>query len=93
MTRRVERVNRVVQKPLRSERSDSALNHSVSEVIETVKRFLTEEGFENVRVTSAVAIEGEAQWKITAEIGQPVRDKKEVIINDRDGQIISYKTA
>jgi hypothetical protein len=62
-------------------------------VIGIVKRFLAEEGFENVRITSAIAIEGEAEWKVTAEIGQPVRDKKEIIINDRDGQIISYKTA
>jgi len=69
------------------------MNLSVSQAIDTVKRFLTEEGFERIRVTSAIAIEGEAQWKITAEIGQPVTDKKEIIINDRDGQIISYKTA
>jgi hypothetical protein len=70
-----------------------SLNLSVSEVIGISKRFLVEEGFDNVRIISAVAIEGEAEWKITAEIGQPVRDKKEIIINDRDGQIISYKTA
>jgi hypothetical protein len=69
------------------------MNLSVSQAIDTVKRFLAEEGFERVRVTSAIAIEGEAQWKITAEIGAPVTDKKEIIINDRDGQIISYKTA
>ena len=69
------------------------MNLTVSKAIETVKEFLAEEGFDGVRVTSAVAIEGEAQWKITAEIGQPVRDKKEIIINDRDGQIISYRSA
>jgi stage V sporulation protein SpoVS len=69
-----------------------AMNLSVSQAIATVKKFLAEEGFENVKVTSAVAIEGEAQWKVTAEIGQPARDKKEIIVNDRDGQIISYKT-
>jgi len=68
------------------------MNLSVSQAIATVKQFLAEEGFETVRVTSAIAIEGEAQWKVTAEIGQPTRDKKEVIVNDRDGQIISYKT-
>jgi hypothetical protein len=70
------------------------LNLSVSEAISIVRSFLTvDEGFENVRVTSAVAIEGEAEWKVTADIGQPARDKKEVIVNDRDGKIISYKTA
>jgi stage V sporulation protein SpoVS len=69
------------------------LNISVTQAIAIVKKFLTEEGFDSVRVTSAVAIEGEAEWKVTAEIGQPTRDKKEIIVNDRDGQIISYKTA
>jgi hypothetical protein len=70
------------------------LNLSVSEAIAIVKKFLTEEaGFESIRITSAVAIEGEAEWKVTAEIGQPARDKKELVVNDRDGKIISYKTA
>ena len=69
------------------------MNISVTQAIAIVKKFLTEEGFDNVKVTSAVAIEGEAEWKVTAEVGQPARDKKEVIVNDRDGQIISYKTA
>jgi hypothetical protein len=59
-----------------------------------VKKFLADEaGFESVRITSAVAVEGEAEWKVTADIGQPARDKKEIIVNDKDGKIISYKTA
>jgi hypothetical protein len=59
-----------------------------------VKKFLTEEaGYEKIRVVSAVAIEGEAEWKVVAEIGQPAREKKEIIVNDRDGKIISYKEA
>lgn len=69
------------------------LNLSVSEAIAVTKRFLAEERYEDVKIVSAIAIEGEAEWKITAEIGQPVRDKKEIIVNDRDGQIISYRTA
>ena len=68
------------------------MNISVSIAISAAKKFLAEEGFDNVRITSAVAIEGEAQWKITAEIGQPVRDKKELIVSDKDGQVISYKS-
>jgi hypothetical protein len=73
---------------------DDALNLSVSEVITIVKKFLADDaGFENIRITSAVAIEGEAEWKVTADIGQPARDKKEIIVNDRDGKIISYKVA
>lgn len=69
-----------------------ALNFSVSEVITIVKKFLTEDaGLDSVRIVSAVAIEGEAEWKVIAEIGLPARDKKEIIVNDRDGKIISYK--
>jgi len=68
------------------------LNLSVSEVIAVAKKFLTEEaGLESIRIVSAVAIEGEAEWKVIAEIGVPARDKKEIIVNDRDGKIISYK--
>ena len=70
------------------------MNLTVSEAITVVKRFLMEEErFENVNITSAIAVEGEAEWKVTADIGLPARDKKEVIVNDRDGKIISYKTA
>jgi hypothetical protein len=70
------------------------LNLSVSDAIAIVRKFLTEEaGYERVRVVSAVAIEGEAEWKVVAEIGQPAREKKEIIVNDRDGKIISYKEA
>jgi hypothetical protein len=59
-----------------------------------IKKFLTEEaGYEKIRVVSVVAIEGEAEWKVVAEIGQPAREKKEIIVNDRDGKIISYKEA
>ena len=73
---------------------DDALNLSVSEVMTIVRKFLKEDaGFEDIRITSAVAIEGEAEWKVTADIGQPARDKKEIIVNDRDGKIISYKVS
>ncbi len=66
----------------------------VSEVIAVTKKFLTEEaGFNSVRVSSAVAIEGEANWKVVAEIGQPTSDRKEIIIDDKDGKIVSYKQA
>lgn len=67
---------------------------SVSEVIAVAKRFLKEEaGFDNVRISSAVAVEAELSWKVLVEIGRPTTDRKEVIIDDRDGKIISYKQA
>ena len=67
---------------------------SVSEVIEITKRFLLQEaGFDSVKISSVVAIEGEANWKVTVEIGQPTTDRKEIVVDDRDGKIISYKQA
>jgi ribosomal protein L21 len=72
----------------------TALKMSVSEVIEIAKRFLVQEaGFDSVKISSVVAIEGEASWKVTAEIGQPTTDRKEIVVDDRDGKIISYKQA
>ena len=63
-------------------------------MIAITKEFLTKEaGFSGVRVSSAVAIEGEANWKVVVEIGQPTSDRKEVIIDDKDGKIVSYKQA
>ena len=67
---------------------------SVSDVIIIAKKFLREEaGFDNVRISSVVAIEAESSWRVNTEIGQPTTDKKEIIIDDRDGKIISYKQA
>jgi uncharacterized protein YrzB (UPF0473 family) len=70
------------------------LKMSVSEVIIIAKKFLKEEaGYENVKISSAVAIEAESNWRVIAEIWQPSTDKKEVIVDDRDGKVISYKQA
>jgi hypothetical protein len=70
------------------------LRLSVSEVIAITRKFLTEEaGFESVRISSVVAIEAESNWKVVAEIGQPTTDRKEIIIEDKDGKIVSYKQA
>jgi hypothetical protein len=67
---------------------------SVSEVIAVAKKFLTvEAGFDLVRISSVVAVEGEMNWKVVADIGQPTSDRKEIIVDDRDGKIISYKQA
>jgi hypothetical protein len=67
---------------------------SVSEVITVAKKFLKEEaGYENVKISSAVAIEAELSWRVVAEVWQPSTDKKEIIVDDRDGKVISYKQA
>jgi hypothetical protein len=79
---------------LRGPRLPDGLRLSVSEVIAVAKKFLMEEaGFESVRISSVVAVEGESSWKVVAEIGQPTSDRKEIIVDDRDGKIISYKQA
>lgn len=67
---------------------------SVSEVIQVAKKFLIEEaGLETVRISSVVGVEAESNWKVNADIGMPVTDRKEVIVDDRDGKIVSYKQA
>ena len=67
---------------------------SVSEVIVAAKRFPKEEaGFESIRVSSAVAVEEESNWKVNVEIWQPATDKKEIIVDDRDGKVVSYRQA
>jgi hypothetical protein len=67
---------------------------TVSEVMGIARRFLVEEaGFDTVRVASVVAVEGELNWRVVADVGQPATDKKEIIVDDRDGKIVSYKQA
>ena len=67
---------------------------TVSEVIVIAKKFLEDEaGFDNVRIASVVGVEGEANWRVLADIGQPITNKKEMIVDDRDGKIVSYKEA
>ena len=67
---------------------------SVADVMGIAKRFLADEaGFDSVRIASVVAVEGESNWKVVAEVGQPTTDKKEIIVDDRDGKITSYKEA
>jgi hypothetical protein len=67
---------------------------SVSEIIAITKKFLKEEaGFDDIRISSVVGIEGESNWKVNVDLGQPTTDKKEIIVDDRDGKIVSYKQA
>ena len=67
---------------------------SVSEVIVIVKNFLKDEaGFDSVRIAYVVGVEAESIWKIVADIGQPTTNKKELIVDDGDGKIVSYREA
>lgn len=65
---------------------------SVSEVIAIAKKFLKDEaGFDSVRIASVVGVEAESIWKVAADIGQPVTNKKELVVDDGDGKIVSYR--
>ncbi len=67
---------------------------SISEVIAAVKKFLKDDaGYEKMTISSVVAIEPDSKWKVIAEISGIAPDKKEVIVDDRDGNIVSYKQA
>ena len=65
---------------------------SVSEVIVIAKKFLKDEaGFGTVRISSVVGVEAESIWRVLADIGQPTTNKKELVVDDGDGKIVSYK--
>jgi hypothetical protein len=67
---------------------------SIKEVIAAVKKFLKEDaGYGNMTISSVVAIEPDSKWKVIAEISGIAPDKKEVIVDDKDGNIVSYKQA
>ncbi|MDG6988755.1 MAG: hypothetical protein JRN21_05440 [Nitrososphaerota archaeon] len=67
---------------------------SVSEVIVIANKFLKgEAGFDSVRISSVVGVEAESNWRVLADIGQPTTNKKELIVDDRDGKIVSYREA
>lgn len=67
---------------------------SISEVIRAAKKFLTEDaGYDKVTVSSVVAVEPDSKWKVIAEIAGIGPDRKEVIVDDKDGNIVSYKQA
>jgi hypothetical protein len=67
---------------------------SIKEVMAAVKKFLKEDaGYENMMISSVVAIEPDSKWKVVAEISGIAPNKKEVIVDDKDGNIVSYKQA
>lgn len=65
---------------------------SISEVIKAAKKFLMEDaGYDRVVVSSVVAVEPDSKWKVIAEISGIGPDRKEIIVDDKDGNIVSYK--
>ncbi|HXY56690.1 MAG TPA: hypothetical protein VEH01_03660 [Nitrososphaerales archaeon] len=67
---------------------------SISEVIGVTKKFLREDaGYDRITVSSVVAIEPDSKWKVIAEISSIGPDKKEIVVDDKDGNVVSYKQA
>ncbi len=67
---------------------------TITEVIGTVRKFLKEDaGYDKLTISSVVAIEPDSKWRVIAEIAGIGPDKKEVIVDDRDGNVVSYKQA
>lgn len=65
---------------------------SISDVIGVARRFLRDDaGYEKVAISSVVAIEPDSKWRVIAEISGIGPDKKELIVDDKDGNIVSYK--
>lgn len=65
---------------------------SISEVISVARKFLRDDaGYEKVAISSVVAIEPDSKWKVVAEITGIGPDRKELIVDDKDGNIVSYK--
>ena len=67
---------------------------SISDVIGVARKFLREDaGYEKVTISSVVAVEPDSKWKVIAEITGLAPEKKEVIVDDKDGNVVSYKQA
>lgn len=67
---------------------------SITEVIGVTRKFLREDaGYDRVTVASVVAIELDSKWKVIAEIPGIGADRREVIVDDKDGNVVSYKQA
>ena len=67
---------------------------SITDVIGVTRKFLKEDaGYDRVTISSVVAIEPDSKWKVVAEISGIGPEKKEVMVDDKDGNIVSYKQA
>ncbi len=67
---------------------------SITEVMGATKKFMRDDaGYDKVKISSVVAIESDSKWKVIAEIPGIGPDRKEVIVDDKDGNVVSYKEA
>ena len=67
---------------------------TISEVIGVAKKFLKEDaGYDRATISSVVAVEPDSKWKVIADIAGIGPDRKELLVDDRDGNVVSYKQA
>lgn len=67
---------------------------SASEVMAAARKFLQDDaGFSRVNILSVVAVEPDSKWKIVASVEGSPTNKKELIADDKDGKIVSYRDA
>lgn len=67
---------------------------SISDVIGVTKKFLREDaGYDKVTISSAVAMEPDSKWRVIADITGMGPERKEIIVDDKDGNVVSYKQA
>ena len=70
----------------------STIRMSITEVIGVAKTFLKEDaGYERITISSVVAVEPDSKWRVLAEIPGISPKKREVIVDDNDGNVVSYK--
>ncbi len=78
----------------RSHGAPWAVRMNVSDVIAVVRKFITEEaGHSTVSVSSLEADQNSQKWKVLVDIGGISIAHKEVVVDDRDGKVISYRQA
>ena len=67
---------------------------AITDVIGVTRKFLREDAdHDKVAISSAVAIEPDSKWKVIAETAGIGPDRKEIIVDDKDGSVVSYKQA
>lgn len=65
----------------------------VSEVVEAVKKFVREQGgYVSFRLIDVKADEPNSQWIVIVDVGLWAITKKEITIDDSDGNVIGYKS-
>ncbi len=65
---------------------------SVSEVVEIAKKFVrSQAGYSSVEIASVDALTQQGRWKVLADVGLFATMRKELIIDDSDGNILSYR--